>query len=161
MTCILKYFNFVHENVPVYQSALIRSQNLFNITLILMPLHYFVMTWFDWKYVSVCFRGVHLDLRARPAHQAPLAYLGRMALMWVSIQVRLADLVTKATIVMDEPANPAVLQSYQQRVLQMKTHWHKKSSVPSRERGLWEGTLASILSLCRSNVIHLSYSRLC
>ena len=52
----------------------------------------------------------------------------------------------------------AVLQSYQRRSLQNENTPAQRNSVPSRERGHWDETLASIQSLCHSNVIHLRYS---
>lgn len=69
---------------------------------------------------------------------------------------------TKTIIVPERwPTSSAVWKAYQWRALQMKTHPHKKSSVPSRERGLWEGSLCWVHSLCRSNMIQLSYSQSC
>lgn len=57
-----------------------------------------------WRYLAVskpysclCFRGVHLDLRAKPAHQAPPALPGQTASMWVSCRF-----VTKAVIVLEK-----------------------------------------------------------
>lgn len=50
--------------------------------------------------VCVYFREAHLDLRASPACPAPLAPLDQTASMWVSMQVRPADFITKANIVL-------------------------------------------------------------
>lgn len=101
--------------------------------------------------IASFFRGVHLDRRARRAHQAPLAPPGQTELMWVSTQVYLAHILPQRQSLCWGAGQSHAAMQYRGFTIGGRCKWkhsHTKRALFPAERGVFEKGPSPESSVC-------------